>query len=138
MPPLCPPAVCPPYELVDYAELYDLLEASPLMHQARGCDAWGWDALRPAPARVPPRGTCSTVNCAPCMDPAVSQTTPTCLLYCSPVPQDSIVVVEYPKKLAHLVRPRLGPLAKLRDRRYGRTYIAVYGPDGGEGVGEEE
>ena len=25
-------------------------------------------------------------------------------------------------------RPRLGPIVKLRDRRYGRTFIAVYGP----------
>ena len=44
------------------------------------------------------------------------------------LPQESIVIVEYPKKLASLVRERLGPLEKLRDRRYGRTYLAVYGP----------
>ncbi|KAL4425903.1 hypothetical protein ABPG75_009919 [Micractinium tetrahymenae] len=67
-------SVCPPYELVDYNELYDLLEASPLVHE------------------------------------------------------ESIVIVEYPKKLAALVRPTLGPLEKLRDRRYGRTYLAIYGP----------
>jgi len=42
--------------------------------------------------------------------------------------QESIVIVEYPKKLAALVRQRLGPLEKLRDRRYGRTYLAIYGP----------
>lgn len=42
--------------------------------------------------------------------------------------QESIVIVEYPKKLAALVRPTLGPLEKLRDRRYGRTYLAIYGP----------
>jgi hypothetical protein len=46
----------------------------------------------------------------------------------APAPQESIVVVEYPKKLAHIVRDRLGPLEKLRDRRYGRTYMAIYGP----------
>lgn len=67
-------SVCPPYELVDYNELYDLLEGSPLLHE------------------------------------------------------ESIVIVEYPKKLASLVRPTLGPLEKLRDRRYGRTYLAIYGP----------
>lgn len=38
------------------------------------------------------------------------------------------MIVEYPKKLASLVRPTLGPLHKLRDRRYGRTYLAIYGP----------
>lgn len=45
-----------------------------------------------------------------------------------PCLQESIVIVEYPKKLAALVRPTLGPLEKLRDRRYGRTYLAIYGP----------
>ena len=51
-------------------------------------------------------------------------------LYCLPCPllQESIVIVEYPKKLASLVRERMGPLEKLRDRRYGRTYLAIYGP----------
>lgn len=29
------PAVCPPYELVDYNELYDLLDESPLLHEVR-------------------------------------------------------------------------------------------------------
>ena len=38
------------------------------------------------------------------------------------------MVVEYPKKLGHLVPPTLGPLTKLRDRRYGRTLLAIYGP----------
>jgi hypothetical protein len=42
--------------------------------------------------------------------------------------QESIVIVEYPKKLASLIRDKLGPLEKLRDRRYGRTYMAIYGP----------
>lgn len=44
--------------------------------------------------------------------------------------QESIVIVEYPKRLAHLVRDTLGPLSKMRDRRYGRTFIAIYGPKG--------
>ncbi len=48
--------------------------------------------------------------------------------WCFAPPQESIVIVEYPKKLAALVRPTLGPLEKLRDRRYGRTYLAIYGP----------
>lgn len=67
-------SVCPPYLLVSYEELYDLLEGSPLLHE------------------------------------------------------ESIVIVEYPKRSAHLIRDTLGPLTKLRDRRYGRTLIAVYGP----------
>ncbi|GAB4824003.1 hypothetical protein N2152v2_011049 [Parachlorella kessleri] len=77
-------SVCPPYMLVSYEELYDLLEKSPLLHE------------------------------------------------------ESLVVVEYPKKLGHLIRDTLGPLQKLRDRRYGRTYIAVYGPGDGSQEGEEE
>lgn len=32
-PPIPSPAVCPPYELVDYNELFDLLEESPLLHE---------------------------------------------------------------------------------------------------------
>ncbi|KAI3438534.1 hypothetical protein D9Q98_000962 [Chlorella vulgaris] len=67
-------SVCPPYELVDYEEIFDLLHDSPLLHE------------------------------------------------------ESIVIVEYPKKLASLIRDKLGPLEKLRDRRYGRTYMAIYGP----------
>ena len=43
--------------------------------------------------------------------------------------QDTIIVVEYPKRLAHEVRDTIGPLYKLKDRRYGRTFIAIYGPD---------
>jgi len=67
-------SVCPPYELVSYPELFDLLEESPLVHD------------------------------------------------------QSIIVVEYPKKLAAEVRECLGPLVKLKDRKYGRTFIALYGP----------
>lgn len=44
------------------------------------------------------------------------------------------MIVEYPKKLAALVRPTLGPLEKLRDRRYGRTYLAIYGPAAAAGA----
>jgi 16S rRNA G966 N2-methylase RsmD len=28
-------SVCPPYELVDYEEIFDLLEATPLLHEVR-------------------------------------------------------------------------------------------------------
>ncbi len=38
------------------------------------------------------------------------------------------MIVEYPRRLAHLIRDQLGPLTKLRDRRYGRTLVALYGP----------
>ena len=31
--------------------------------------------------------------------------------------QETVVVVEYPKRLSHLIPERLGPLDKLRDRR---------------------
>ena len=75
-------SVCPPYLLVSYPELYDLLEASGLLH-----------------AR-------------------------------------SIVFVEYPKQLAEHVRPTLGPLIKVRDRKYGRTWIAIYAPANDDGDGD--
>ncbi len=66
--------MCPPYLLVSYPELYDLLSGSPLLHEG------------------------------------------------------SIVLVEYPKQLAHEVRDEMKPLKKIKDRKYGRTYLAVYGP----------
>ena len=40
---------------------------------------------------------------------------------------DSIVVVEYAKRLSHAIRDTIGPLHKIRDKRYGRTFVAVYG-----------
>ena len=40
----------------------------------------------------------------------------------------SVVVVEYPIRSAGDVPPSLGPLARVRDRRYGRTNVVVYGP----------
>ena len=42
------------------------------------------------------------------------------------VPQVSIVFVEYPKELSRQVRDSIGPLRKVKDRKYGRTYVAVY------------
>lgn len=40
----------------------------------------------------------------------------------------SLVVVEYPKAESKSIADQLGPLVKLRDRRYGRTHVAIYGP----------
>ena len=71
-------SVCPPYEAVSYTELYDLLDASPLIHE------------------------------------------------------NSIVVVEYPKKAVHEIRDNIKSLVKLRDRKYGRTLVAIYGPESNE------
>ena len=73
-------SVCPPYLLVSYPELFDLLARSPLLHAS------------------------------------------------------SIVFVEYPKQLAQQVPATLGPLGKVRDRKYGRTYIAVYANAGDDSV----
>lgn len=116
--------MCPPYELVDYGELYDLLDASPLLHAVRERSrAAGQRAA--SPAHSSPECNLSTHVCPPA--PAL----------CNPPhpytrQQESIVIVEYPKKLAHLVRDRLGPLTKMRDRRYGRTYIAIYAGEAAE------
>ncbi|KAL0037059.1 hypothetical protein WJX77_011070 [Trebouxia sp. C0004] len=41
---------------------------------------------------------------------------------------ESIVIVEYAKRLSDVIRDTIGPLHKIRDKRYGRTYVAVYGP----------
>lgn len=41
---------------------------------------------------------------------------------------ESIVIVEYAKRLSDVIRDTIGPLNKIRDKRYGRTYVAVYGP----------
>eukprot|EP00899_Mesostigma_viride_P013982 jgi/Mesvir1/22585/Mv05006-RA.1 len=40
----------------------------------------------------------------------------------------TIVIVEYPKKFRVDLPDTLGPLTKVRDRKYGRTFIALYGP----------
>lgn len=70
-------SVCPPYLLVSYPELFELLDASPLLHAG------------------------------------------------------SVVFVEYPKQLAHEISDTLGPLQRVRDRRYGRTWVALYAAGGG-------
>ena len=40
----------------------------------------------------------------------------------------SVVIVEYPSRAAGRLPIQLGGLVRLRDRRYGRTNVAVYGP----------
>ncbi len=41
---------------------------------------------------------------------------------------ETIVVVEYAKRLSDVIQDTIGPLQKIRDKRYGRTFVAVYGP----------
>lgn len=66
-------SVTPPYMLVSYPEIYDLLENSPLLHER------------------------------------------------------SVVIVEYAKQNVKEIRRRMGSLSLLKSRRYGRTYLAIYG-----------
>ena len=40
----------------------------------------------------------------------------------------SVVIVEYPGRAAREIPHVLGPLVRVRDRKYGRTNVAVYGP----------
>ena len=42
----------------------------------------------------------------------------------------SVVIVEYPGRAAREIPHVLGPLVRVRDRKYGRTNVAVYGPRG--------
>lgn len=41
---------------------------------------------------------------------------------------DTCIVVEYPIKSKREMPETCGPLVKIRDRRYGRTHVAIYGP----------
>lgn len=81
-------SVCPPYLLVSYPQLFDLLDASPLLSER------------------------------------------------------SVVFVEYPRQLSRQVRDTVGPLHRVRDRKYGRTLVAVYAAEqfseGGGGDDEPE
>jgi 16S rRNA (guanine(966)-N(2))-methyltransferase RsmD len=43
--------------------------------------------------------------------------------------EHSFVIVEYPRLATKEMPERLGPLARLRDRKYGRTLVAIYGPE---------
>eukprot|EP00890_Picochlorum_soloecismus_P001550 jgi/Picsp_1/2396/NSC_05857-R1_protein len=65
-------SLCPPYELVSYPELYELLEGSAL------------------------------------------------------IGDHSIVLVEYPQRVSEHIKDRLGPLVKVKERKYGRTWLALY------------
>ncbi|KAK9824691.1 hypothetical protein WJX72_012442 [[Myrmecia] bisecta] len=65
-------SVCPPYLLVSYPELFQLLETSPLVHK------------------------------------------------------DTVIVVEYPKRSAHEIPDQVKNLARVRDRQYGRTFVAIF------------
>eukprot|EP01024_Parvocaulis_polyphysoides_P002392 TRINITY_DN107429_c0_g1_i2.p2 TRINITY_DN107429_c0_g1~~TRINITY_DN107429_c0_g1_i2.p2 ORF type:complete len:174 (-),score=17.95 TRINITY_DN107429_c0_g1_i2:395-916(-) len=67
-------SVCPPYLLVSYPELFDLLSKSNILHDK------------------------------------------------------SLVFIEYPKSLADQLRDTLGPLFRIKDKNYGRTLVAVFGP----------
>ncbi|KAF5837591.1 hypothetical protein DUNSADRAFT_4162 [Dunaliella salina] len=52
------------------------------------------------------------------------------LLEGSPLLHDgTIMFVEYPRQLASQIPDTLGSLSKVRDRKYGRTWVAVYAPD---------
>jgi len=41
---------------------------------------------------------------------------------------NTIVIVEYARREKKQIPDDLGPLVKIRDRKYGRTFIAIYGP----------
>jgi 16S rRNA G966 N2-methylase RsmD len=65
-------SVTPPYMAVSYPEIYDLLEATPL------------------------------------------------------VTAESVVMVEYSKQNKRDIRSSIGPLQLVKDRKYGRTFLAIY------------
>lgn len=44
------------------------------------------------------------------------------------VSANTCMVVEYPLRSKHELPESCGPLAKIRDRKYGRTNVAIYGP----------
>ena len=39
------------------------------------------------------------------------------------------VIVEYPRSHGSFIQEQLGSLHRVRCRKYGRTYVAVYGPE---------
>ena len=102
----------------------------------RYCDAGGWAQAAKQVEQAFNLRACLSTCTASLVASAVAQSMPP--HQASPLLptlfQESIVIVEYPKKLASLVRPTLGPLEKLRDRRYGRTYLAIYGPAAAAGI----
>ena len=38
------------------------------------------------------------------------------------------IIIEYPQSHSHDMSATLGPLHQVRNRKYGRTYVAIYGP----------
>ena len=44
------------------------------------------------------------------------------------VHEESFILVEYPRKSKDEIPDTIGPLAKIKDRKFGRTYLAVFGP----------
>ena len=51
------------------------------------------------------------------------------LLHESPlIHPDTVVVIEYAQRLSDKMRPSIGPLKRIKDKKYGRTFVAVYGP----------
>ena len=42
------------------------------------------------------------------------------------VSDETVIVVEYARKVSDVIRDTIGPLTKVRDKRYGRTFVAVY------------
>ncbi|BBN06066.1 16S rRNA (guanine966-N2)-methyltransferase [Marchantia polymorpha subsp. ruderalis] len=61
---------------------------------------------------------------------AVSYTALMAQLAVSPLITDNtFMVVEYPIKSKHEIPDTCGKLYKVRDRRYGRTFVAIYGPE---------
>ena len=52
------------------------------------------------------------------------------LLEDSPLVHDnSVIFVEYPQSVKRSIPEKLGPLTLIRDRSYGRTQLALYGPE---------
>ena len=48
------------------------------------------------------------------------------------VGQETIVLVEYPERVKSAILDTLAGLRKVRDRKYGRTWLALYVWDGDE------
>lgn len=43
--------------------------------------------------------------------------------------EETFIVVEYPTKTAFSLPDKIGPLSQLRDRKFGRTRLALFGPE---------
>lgn len=49
------------------------------------------------------------------------------LLHDSPlVTEQTVIIVEYARKVSEVIRDTIGPLQKVKDKKYGRTLVAVY------------